>query len=86
MKQNPRRRPATAADVKRARQEALGIATDAACAIFLTVLLDKERADGEIIKRVWREINELSDSITKGYVSIADLKRVLKDEYDIELR
>ena len=53
--------------------------------IFFTVLLDKEQADKEILQRVWSEINDLSDSIKRGYVSVADLKTVLKDEYDIYL-
>lgn len=58
-------------------------AVDTTVAIFLTVLCDKEHADAEIIRRVWGEVNALSDSIREGRVNIADLKRVLREEYEI---
>jgi hypothetical protein len=51
--------------------------------VFFTVLLDKEQADKEILHRVWDEVNDLSDSINQGYVTEADLRRVLREEYDI---
>ena len=82
-KVNPRRRPATEADVERAKKDALEEAVVYAMAIFFTVLCDKEQADKEIMQRVWNEVNELSDSVTKGYVSISDLRRTLNEEYDI---
>ncbi len=82
-KVNPRRRPATEADVERAKKVAFTEAVNYAMAIFFTVLCDKEQADKEIMQRVWKEVNELSDSVTKGYVSIPDLRRTLNEEYDI---
>ena len=54
-----------------------------ATTIFLTVLYDKEFATPEIMQRVGNEINELADSIARGYVSVPDLKRVLKEEYGV---
>lgn len=84
-KTNPRRRPATQADVNRAKDDAITETVRFCMVIFFTVLLDKEQADKEILQRVWSEINDLSDSIKRGYVSVADLKTVLKDEYDIYL-
>ena len=58
------------------------------------ILLDKEIKIGELIfcadkdtiRRVWDEVNDLSDAITQGYVSLPDLRRVLDLEYDIVLR
>ena len=47
--------------------------------------LEKENADAEILHRVWDEVNDLSDSINQGYVTEADLRRVLREEYDIEI-
>jgi hypothetical protein len=82
-KVNPRRRPATQADVNRARDQAVADAVHLCMAVFFTVLLDKEQADKEILHRVWDEVNDLSDSINQGYVTEADLKRVLREEYDI---
>lgn len=61
-------------------------AVDTTIAIFLTVLCDKEHADAEIISRVWREVNELSEAICEGRVNLADLKKVLREEYGIGIR
>ena len=53
--------------------------------IFFTVLLDKFAASKEDLQRVWDEVNDLSDSVKKKYVSLKDLKTVLVEEYDIHL-
>lgn len=80
----PRRRPATWADVERAKTEASSRTVLSAMAVFLTVLVDKFNG-ADYIQDVWKEVNALSDAITEGYVSIADLKHTLKEEYGIEL-
>lgn len=84
-KTNPRRIPATQADVKRAKDKATSDACRACMAIFFTVLLDKEQADKETLQRVWGEVESLSDSVAKGYASISDLMRVLREEYEIRI-
>ena len=84
-KVNPRRRPATQADVNRAVEQATNDALAASAAIFLTVLCDKESADAEIIQRVWQEMQELSQSIIDGYVSVSDLKDTLRKEYGVNI-
>ena len=84
-KTNPRRRPATQADVERARDDAVTETVRFCMTLFLTVLLDKEGADKETLERVWNEIESLSESVKSGYVSVKDLKQVLVDEYDIHL-
>ena len=84
-KVNPCRRPATQADVNRATQRATNDALTASAAIFLTVLCDKESADAEVIQRVWQEMQELSQSIIDGYVSVADLKDTLSNEYGVDI-
>ena len=84
-KVNPRRRPATMVDVNRAVEQATNDALAASAAIFLTVLCDKESADAEIIQRVWQEMQELSQSIIDGYVSVADLKDTLRKEYGVNI-
>lgn len=78
---NPQKRPATAADVKRAKDEAIRIVW----AIFFTVMRDKEGYGNRRLKRLWDEVNALADSVSKGYVSIKDLTRALKEEADIEI-
>lgn len=83
LKKNPRNKPATAADVERAKKQAFAEAVEYATSIFLTVMFDKEGADVETIQRIGREINDLSQSVVEGYVSIADLRNVLKTEYGV---
>jgi hypothetical protein len=82
---NPRRRPATMQDVERAKKAAQEEAVTNAMAIFFTVLIDKGHAGPERLMRIWRDVNELSDAIIKGYVSVGDLRETLKREYGIEV-
>ena len=64
----------------RAKKQAVSEAIDTAWAIIFTVLRDKEGHSGEDLQRIWNGVNELSDSIRKGYVNVPDLKDVLKQE------
>lgn len=82
---NPRKRPATMADVEKARKDATSEAISLSIAIFLTVMVDKFGYDADKLKAVWDEINKLSESVVNGYVDLYDLKQVLIDEYGIEL-
>ena len=82
---NPRRVPATQADVERARSAGRDEGFRFAQIILYTVLWDKEHADAEIMQRVWREGEELADSVAKGYVSIPDLLRTLREEYGVDI-
>ena len=83
-KQNPRNRPATWADVERAKKEASSEAISLAMALFLTVILDKY--DGaEYIQSIWNDVNKLSQEVSEGRVNLWDLKQVLLEEYEVEL-
>lgn len=82
---NPRKRPATMAEVEKARKDATSEAISLSIAIFLTVMVDKFGYDADKLKAVWDEINKLSESVVNGYVDLYDLKQVLIDEYGIEL-
>lgn len=84
-KTNHRRRPATQADVKRAKREAQNEALSLSMVIFLTVMKDKEGATNEDLYRIWKEIEDLSDSVVQGYVDLWDLKTVLEKEYNIHV-
>lgn len=85
-KVNPRRAPATKADVLKAKREAEDRALETAWSIFFSVLRDKEGYDLDGLKRVWKEVEDLSDSIAKGYCSISDLRDVLKQEEGVCLK
>ena len=82
---NPRRKPATQADISKAKREAQTQAINYAWAIFFSVLRDKEGFGKIRLSRVWSEVNELSDSIAKGYVNVKDLMRVLAEEANVVL-
>lgn len=83
-KTNPRKRPATWADVNRAKDKAVDEAVVTALAMFLIVLVDKFNG-ADYIMDVWKEINKMSDMVSEGYVSIADIKNTLREEYGIKL-
>ena len=76
---NPRRRPATQADVNKAKKEAMDIAITFAWAILFTALRDKEGFEYIRLRRVWDEVNYISDSIDKGYINIDDLIEELRE-------
>lgn len=82
---NPRRRPATMADINRAKDIAQSEAIRYAMAIMLTVLCDKHNASDDELRQYWREVGELSDSVSRGYVSVADLLYTLRVERGIEV-
>lgn len=82
-KTNPRRVPATQADVKRAAKSGVTEAVSATQAIFFTVLMDKEGWDREKLTEFWGKVRDLSDEIIEKRVSVSDLKRVLREEAKI---
>jgi hypothetical protein len=84
-KTNPRRKPASQADVDRAKRLAVQEATRYAWAIVFTVLMDKEHATPEILQRVWNEVESLSDEVAEGRVSVPDLIQTLKEESGVIL-
>lgn len=83
-KVNPRRKPASYADVDRAWKEGCIEGMRLAEAIFLTVLHDRH-ADEVNVQMVWDEIVDKTEAMDKGYFTAADLRRTLKEEYGIEL-
>lgn len=78
----PNRRPATMADVKRAKKQAFEEAVDYAMTIMFTVLLDKYNGE-DYIQDVWRDVNKLSSEVIEGRVSVADMRCMLREEYGI---
>lgn len=84
MKKNPRSIPKTQEDVNRAWEKGVMDGVSNACAIMLTVLLDKFNA-ADYIQDVWKEVNKLSEEIGERRVSVTDLRNMLKEEYGIEV-
>lgn len=82
---NPNKRPASVADVNKAKREAQDKAIEIAWSIFFTVLCDKEGYELDDLRRVWKEVEDLSDSIAKGYCTVKDLRSILRGEMSVEL-
>ena len=84
-KVKPRRRPATGADVEKAKIYATNEAIKRILYLVLYVLIEKHDAPYDDIQQLSQEINYYADSITNGYVSWKDIERVVVDEYDVSL-
>ena len=81
-KTNPKKKPISkVAKEAMIRQESV----NNCWAIIMTVLIDKFDFSQDDIEKAWNEVQELSDSIVKGYVNKSDLKKVLKEESGIIL-
>ena len=85
VKTNPRNKPATQADVKRAEERGLIFGLRMAKALMLTVLFDKKGYDKAEMKEVWEWLVYLSDSVSEGRVKMNDLYTVLREEYEIDI-
>lgn len=85
-KKNPHQIPATRADVDRARRMAKEEAADAAIAIMMTALMDKMGWTTEQVLELWGHVQEVSESIREGRITVPDLKDVLKQEAGIIVR
>lgn len=76
---NPRRRPATGADVKKALREGIGVGVNYAIKICLYILLDKHGAPPEEVQQLADEMAWLAGHINDGNLSWNDVDRVLKE-------
>ena len=70
-------------DVERIKKEVTTDAVKSAFAIFLMVMHDKWGFGKKRLNRLFGNICDLSDMVGEGYVSTAELKRILKDEMNI---
>lgn len=84
-KTNPRRRPATQADVDRAKAQAVDMAMTRMLQMVLYVLVDKHDATHEELAQLAAEVNYVADSINRGYLKFSDITSVLEGEYDVHL-
>ena len=65
-KVNPRKRPATGADVEKAKKDATNEAIKRILYLVLYILIEKHDAPYEDIQQLASEVNYYADSITKG--------------------
>jgi hypothetical protein len=83
---NPRRRPATHADIERAKDRAAVDLSLTLQAMVFTVLGDKKGFDNDDMWDVWKGVQDLAEAINEGRVTAADLMRVLLEERGIDIR
>ncbi len=83
-KRNPARQ-LRESDIRRIKKEAADDAIRYATVIFLSVIRDNEGYGVKRLKRVYEGIEYLADSVSRGYVKLADLEKVLKDDVNINI-
>ena len=84
-KTNPRRKPATAVEGNRARQNGMDFGVEFGINCILYILKDKHDAPDDDIKQLRDEFMYLMDSIAKKYVSYSDITKTLSGEYDLSV-
>lgn len=84
-KTNPRRKPATQEDVRKAEKRARDEASRLILYLMIYILEDKCGAEPEDIKLVEKELNRMLDSIVSGDVRWTDIRDVVEGEYDVKL-
>jgi len=80
-KTNPRKIPRSQADVDRAHERGRDEGINGALTLMLYTLMDKFGADDAQLKEFADAFSYTVDSIEKGYITEADLRKVVKEEY-----
>lgn len=78
-KTNPKRRPCTEADVKKAANKATDIAVRRAIRMVLFILIDKHDAPAEDVQQLADEIEWLAGNIDAGRLSWSYVDKVLNE-------
>ena len=81
MKVNPRKIPRPQADVDRAFERGREAGVNGALIIFLYTMMDKFGAGDEELKHFADAFSYTVDSIERGFVTEADLRKVVRDDY-----
>lgn len=81
-KRNQNRRPATmtVTDAEKEKKKAQLSAIDTVWTIFFTVMRRSEGYGAKRLSRIWDGVNDVSEKISKGLVSVEDLKKELAEE------
>ena len=73
-------------DIKRISGKVRSEAIDYSFILFLNVMRDCEGYGKKRLCRLYARINDLADSVSKGYCSLYDLEKVLFDEARIAMK
>ena len=83
-KTNPRKIPRTQADVDKAFERGREAGAKSAIIIMMYALKDKHGASDEELEEFFRSITYTVESINQGYITEADLKTVIREDYGME--
>ncbi len=83
MRTNPRKKPLTQADFDRQWREAANELSNRAVALLLWAVVDEFGFDAPKLQRLQEKIDYTSDSIVRGYLTIADIRKTLENEYGV---
>ena len=72
--------------LRKIKSEAANEAINYSYVIFLNVMRDCEGYGKKRLCRLYKRINDLADSISKGYCSLYDLEKVLFNEAGIAMK
>lgn len=81
-KTNPRKRPMTEADFRRAKSHATDEAMKRMLEMFIYTLKDLGASD-DALDKVMEKFKYTVDGINRGEITWSDVRQVLKSEYDI---
>lgn len=84
-KVNPNRIPRTQADVDKAYVRGRDEGTALCLTLVLYTLQDKFGADDSVLTEFHEAFQYTLDSLEKGYITEADLRTVLKEEYGTQI-
>ncbi len=70
---------------RRSQDMSINKAIDAALCIFLWAFCTGFSPEFDAIEKVGREIRSVRDSVNKGALTIPQIRKALKDEYDLEM-
>lgn len=83
-KVNPRRVPRTQKDVDAAYDRGITEGLHRGIELMLYVLIDKHAAPMDDVQQLARELNHAAGCVAEGYVTWADIRRMLR-EYEVEV-
>ena len=73
----------TESELKKIKKQATQETVRHVHVLFFTVMRDKEGYGVKRLQRLYAEVEDLSDSVNRGYVTISDLFKVLEEESGI---
>ena len=83
---NPRKIPRTQSDVDKAWGQGADFGCDFCLTMFLLVLKDKHGSSDDDILTLRDEFEDMVSSYRQKYMSLADAKRALCEDYDISVK